>query len=102
MKPATWTTATLPRNPGEACHHRSAAAPDDTLLRCRRFSCQLGLPFAPGFSWQSNLVRVVSQAVEDHVSQGWLPDRLMPVINGQLTGHHHGSAVIAVIMETER
>ena len=55
-----------------------------------------GLPFAHGVSLQGNLVRVVDQPVKAGIGQGWLPNRLMPVLDRQLTGDDRGPAVMAI------
>src|SRR5919109_38389 len=64
-------------------------------LPCWFWSGHGALSFAHGVTLQGQLVRVVDQPVKDGIGQGWLPNRLMPVLDRQLAGDDRGPAVMA-------
>src|SRR6266705_2865829 len=88
--PATQSEAKLPPNPNESCTpsvpHRSAATPGLIGLRCGHVGFHGRMPFTHRISSESNLVRVMEQAVKDRVSQGRIPQGLMPMLHWELAG----------------
>ena len=40
----------------------------------------------------------MDEAIEHRVRQGGLPNRLMPMVHGELTGHHRRPAVIGLAL----
>ena len=49
-------------------------------------SVALGNKLAHAFSLQDKAVSIMDEAVEDGVSQGWIADHVMPVLDGNLAG----------------
>ncbi len=49
-------------------------------------SVALGNKLAHAFSLQDKAVSIMDEAVEDGVSQGWIADHIMPVLDGNLAG----------------
>src|SRR5436309_1979688 len=81
-KAATSAEGSLPPNPDESCTpsvpHRSAATPGFIRLRGGHVGFHGRMTFTHRLSSESNLVRVMEQAVKDRVSQGRIPQGLMP------------------------
>jgi hypothetical protein len=50
-----------------------------------------------GVSLEVNLLRVVDQTVQDGVGQSEQTDRLMPMIDGELTADNRGPCAVAVM-----
>ena len=47
-------------------------------------------------------MRVAEQAVEDGISNRWLAERLVPLLDGQLAGHDGGVALVSVLNNFEQ
>ena len=50
---------------------------------------------AQGLAVEREAVRSVYEAVEDGIGDCWIDDHLVPVIDGELTGHNRGAAAVA-------
>ena len=48
---------------------------------------QIGFLFAHRFSFQIDSICIVNKPIQDGIGQSRITDNLMPVLNGQLTGH---------------
>ena len=57
------------------------------------------MPFTHRISSERNLVRVMEQAVKDRVSQGRIPQGLMPVLHWELAGDNGRATAVAVFQE---
>lgn len=54
------------------------------------------MDFSNGFSFQSDFVDLVNQAIQNGVSQSRITDMLDPVLNGDLGGNDRGRDRLAV------
>src|SRR3990172_361745 len=53
-------------------------------------------------AFQDQAMRLVDQTVEDRIAKGGVADALVPVVEGQLTGHQGGAAAVAVFEDFEQ
>gem|GEM_PF-1514138 len=51
---------------------------------------------------QGNLVRIVDQAVEDRVGEGWIAQRLMPVFHRELAGDKRRPTIVAIFEQLQQ
>ena len=58
--------------------------------------------FAQGFAVEREAVRSVHEAVEDGISDCRIDDHLVPVIDGELTGHDRRAAAVAIVDDFEQ
>src|SRR2546426_4148189 len=104
-KAATQSEGSLPPNPDESCTpsvpHRSAATPGLIGLGCGHVVFHDGVPFAHRISSEGNLVRVMEQPVKDGISQGRIPNGVMPVVHRELTGDNRRTSPVPVFQEFE-
>src|SRR2546427_10192095 len=57
------------------------------------------MPFTHRISSERNLVRVMEQAVKDRVSQGRIPQGLMPMLHWELAGDNGRATAVTVFQE---
>ena len=58
-----------------------------------------GQPFAHGLSFERDLIGVVDEPVKNGIGQRRLPDRRVPVIDRELTGHQGGPTSMPIIQQ---
>ena len=93
---------------------RGQHSDDRGQFPCRRFNGSLGVvrvklaPLAGFFRWFSQglaveceAVRSVYEAVEDGIGDCRIDDHLVPVIDGELTGHDRRAAAVAIVDDFE-
>jgi hypothetical protein len=62
-------------------------------------------PRLPDFSGglrSGEAVRGVVEAIKDGIGDGRIDDHLVPVIDGELTGHNRGAAAVAIVNDFEQ
>src|SRR6266446_6668674 len=58
--------------------------------------------FAQGLAVEGKAVRGVHDAVEDGIGDCGVDNHLVPVIDGELTGHNRGAAAVAIVDDFEQ
>src|ERR1700674_1289765 len=58
--------------------------------------------FAQGLAVEGEAVRGVDEAIKDGIGDGRIDDHLVPVIDGELTGHNRGAAAVAIVDDFEQ
>src|SRR5579863_306600 len=69
---------------------------------CSCFTCRIFRWFAQGLAVEGEAVRGVDEAIEDGIGDCRIDDHLVPVIDGELTGHNRRAAAVTIVDDFEQ
>src|SRR5271169_123081 len=87
-----------PHTPDLGQKERPRASSKSVLM----LTCRIFRWFAQGLAVEGKAVRGVHEAVEDGIGDCRIDDHLVPVIDGELTGHNRRAAAMAIVDDFEQ